>query len=143
MTVLIAGEIGRFDNLDNVNDSDDFCLLRNGVLYRLTAEVLAAYIVAENTTTKEITFADSPYTITALDDYISVDASGGAVTINLLPLATAPIKPISIKKIDVSANTVTIDGNSGETIDGSATEVISSQYNAVTVVPFSSEWRLY
>ena len=107
MTVLTAGEIGRLDAATEVLDADDFLILRDGVLFRASATVLAAYFVAVNTTTTDIAFGDSPYTVTTTDDFISVDASGGAVTVNLLPLATAPTKPIHVKKIDATGNAVT------------------------------------
>jgi len=143
MTILHAGEIGRFESASSINDSDDFMILRDGVLLRVTAEVLAAYIIAENTTTTEIAFADSPYSVTVLDDFINVDASGGSVVINMLPLATVPIKPIYIRMNTGSPNTVTIDPNASETIDGASTLVISSNGNAEMSVPFALEWRTY
>ncbi len=140
MTVLHAGEIGRFDSSTNVQDADDFAILREGELLRITAEVLASYIVMENTTTRDVT---TSYSVVTTDDYISADATGGSLTISLLALADAPVKPISIKKTAGGANTVTIDPNGSETIDGSATEVISSDGNAVTIVPHATEWRIY
>jgi hypothetical protein len=127
----------------SIADDDDFLLFRNDSSLRVTAEVLASYIVMENTTTKELTFADSPYTVLSTDDYINVDATGGNVVINLLPLATVPTKPIYIRKNAGGANTVTLDPNGSETIDGAATLVISSDGNAETVVPFSAEWRTF
>jgi hypothetical protein len=45
-----------------------------------------------------------------------------------------------IKKIDSSANAVTIDGNGSETIDGSATQVIVTQNVCLTVVSDGTEW---
>ena len=50
---------------------------------------------------KTITNADSPYNVLITDRYINVDASSGAVTVNLLPLADAE-KPVDIKKVDSS-----------------------------------------
>jgi hypothetical protein len=112
------------------------------IINYISAETLAAYVVAENTTTKDITFADSPYTVTALDDFISVDSSGGNVVINLLPLSTAPAKPIYIRQNDGAPNTTTITPD-GNTIDGAASLPINSDGNAEMCVPFSAEWRTF
>ena len=143
MTVLHAGEVGRFNSTSSINDSDDFMILRDGVLLRVTAEVLAAYIVAENTTTKEIAFADSPYPVTALDDFINVDSSGGNVVINFISLATAPTKPIYIRQNDGSPNTTTLTPDGSDTIDGGATLPINSDGNAEMCVPFALGWRTF
>ena len=144
MTILHAGEIGRFDEAASALDDDNFAILRNGVLLRLTAETLAAYIVTENTTTKEITFTDSPYTVTILDDFINVDSSGGSVTINFLALGTAPIKPIYISQSDGAPNTTTATADGSDPIDdGASTLVISSDGNAEMFVPFPTSWRTF
>lgn len=142
-STLHAGEIGRLSSATSILDSDDFAILRSGQLLRVTAETLAAYIVAENTTTKEITFADSPYPVTVLDDFINVDSSGGNVVINLLPLSTVPIKPIYIRQNDGEPNTTTITPNGSDTINDIATLVISSDENAEMVVPFAASWRSF
>jgi len=141
--ILRAGEIGRLTSATSINDSDDFTILRNGVIFRVAADELAAYIVAENTTTKEIAFADSPYSVITLDDYINVDATGGNVIINFLPLSTAPIKPLYVRKNAGGGNTVTNTPDGSDTVDGSGTLVISGDGNAEMFVPFALEWRTF
>lgn len=142
MTILHAGEIGRFDSITSINDSDDFTILRNGVLFRITAQTLAAYVVNENTTVIEIDVTDSPYSVTILDDYISVDASGGNVIINLLPVDIFPLKSLNMQKKDSSSNTVTIDGFDSETINGQLTNILLDQYDNLTIVPKTDEWMI-
>jgi len=61
---------------------------------------------------------------------VLADASGGAVTYTL-PLGNTLVAVI--KKIDSSANTVTVLPTSG-TIDGAASKVLFSQYQSVTIV---------
>jgi len=73
-------------------------------------------------------------TLTDIDTLVTVDASSAAVVISLPPVLSVPDgKRYDVKKIDSSGNTVTIDGDESETIDGSTTQVISSQYTSVTV----------
>lgn len=141
--LLSASKVFVEDSSSSLIDDDEFIIIRDDNPVRVTAEVLAAYIVAENTTTKEITFADSPYPVTALDDFINVDASGGNVVIDFLLLGTAPIKPIYVRKNAGGANTVTLTPDSPNTIDGSATLIISTDGNAEMCVPFSLEWRTF
>lgn len=71
-------------------------------------------------------------TLDILDETVLVDATGGNVTINLPIAATVPYKRYNIKKIDATANTVTVDPNGAETIDGAATAVISTQYETLS-----------
>lgn len=73
------------------------------------------------------------------DDVVLVDASGGAVTLTL-PSASDYTKELCVKKIDVSGNTVTIDGASSETIDDKTTLTLAYQYDAVRIASDGSEW---
>jgi len=78
--------------------------------------------------------ATSNTTVTTNDDLILVDASGGAVTVNLPSLATSLNFRVMVKKIDSSGNAVTIDANSTEQIDGATTQTITTQWAAMTLV---------
>jgi len=90
----------------------------------------------------EISTKTSNYTITLLDSIILGDSLSGSITITL-PLASSQKgRGFKIKKIDNSANTVTIKANGAETIDGSNTKVISSQNVSYTVVTDAVEWWL-
>jgi hypothetical protein len=82
-----------------------------------------------------ITVADSPYTITETSGTVLIrcNAVGGNITVNL-PTAVSHTGLYSIKKIDSSANTVTIDGDSVETIDGAANHVLTLQWESVTML---------
>ena len=71
---------------------------------------------------------------------VLVDASGGARTITLPAAASHTHRIYNIKKIDVSANTITIDANAAETIDGAATVVIAAQWDSYTVQSNGTGW---
>lgn len=83
---------------------------------------------------------DSPYTVLATDSVIIADATSGAITVNLPAVSGTDGRTIRVKKIDSSANAVTLDGNSSETIDDATTRVLSSQYDSITIVSDDSEW---
>jgi len=75
---------------------------------------------------------------TAVDrDLLLVDATSGPVTITL-PAPSAGLM-VTAKKIDASANAVTIVPTSG-TIDGAASQVLSAQYVSRDFVASASAW---
>ena len=87
------------------------------------------------------------YTVTTgdagTDCQITVDASGGSRVITLYAASSNSGRQVKVKKIDSSANTVTIDGNSSETIDGATTQVISAQYTSLSLVCDGSNWHIF
>lgn len=107
-------------------------------------------VYGEKSNIKTVT---ADYNILAYDDTVLVDATAGNVTVTLLYALTSYLesvininsitvninKIITIKRIDASGNTVTIDGDT-RTIDGAATitlatdEAISLQYDGANWV---------
>ncbi len=82
------------------------------------------------------------YTITTTDDVILADASSGAFTVTLPTAAGIKGRVYDTKKTDSSGNTVTLDGNGSETIDGATTQVIKAQYTTITVFSDGSNWHI-
>ena len=78
--------------------------------------------------------------VAAGDSILLADATAGAVTVPLPAAADNEGRTITVKKIDASVNTVTLDGDGSETIDNAATKVISTQYASVSVVSDGAEW---
>jgi len=85
------------------------------------------------------TTTNSTYAVATTDHIVLADATSGAITVNL-PAASTTGRELVVKKVDSSANAVTIDGNGAETIDGATTQVISVQYDAVKIVSDGTEW---
>lgn len=84
------------------------------------------------------------YTVTTNDgDFvvITVDATAGSKTVTFYASAANTGKRIGVKKIDSSANTVTLDGNASETLDGALTQVLSAQYDTQTYVSDGTNWH--
>jgi len=89
-----------------------------------------------------ITSASSPVS-GAVDNHYSADTSGGAITINLPALAGGNAGKEIRVKLKTAGNTLTLDGNSAETIDGSTTYTLTVQNQAVTLVSDgSSNWEV-
>lgn len=90
---------------------------------------------------KSIDNADSPYTTTQNEEIILADATSGNITINLPAVSgLKDSKRYTIIKTDSSANTVTVDGNSGETINGILTRVLDIQYEVLSIVRDGTNW---
>lgn len=85
--------------------------------------------------------ADSPYTA-AGEDVILFSTTGGASTINLPAAASNTGKLYYIKKTTSDYNVLTIDGNSSETIDGSTTTTLNTQYESIQIVSDGSNWHV-
>ncbi len=79
------------------------------------------------------------YTVQLTDEILVVDASGGAVTLNLPAVATCDGFQIEVIVTD-STNTVTLDGNSSETINGLTTLAIPARFNRCTLIATASGW---
>ena len=80
------------------------------------------------------------YTAVAME-VVLVDASGGSRTITL-PATHLTGQVIDIKKTDSSANAVIVDGDGGDTIDGSATQSLGFQYESVCVISDGTNWHM-
>ena len=77
----------------------------------------------------------------ALDDYtILANAVAGAVTVALPPASQARGRTYHIKKIDATANAVTLDGSGSETIDGAATKSTTTQWASYSIQSSGTGW---
>jgi len=99
--------------------------------------LLGATAVTPNVITK--VFGDSPVSA-AINDVVLADTTAGNIIINL-PAATSNAV-IRIKKL-VAANTITIDGNGTETIDGNLTHSLTVQSGTVTLFCDGSNWFIF
>jgi hypothetical protein len=89
-----------------------------------------------------ITSVTGAYTASFDDDVILANATGGAFSVTLPNAEERKGKVLFIKKTDASGNAVTLDGFDSQTIDGSATHAIASQYNSRTIVSDGSNWMI-
>lgn len=87
-----------------------------------------------------ISVKNANYTAQLTDNVLLGDASGGAIIFTLPSAASAAGQVFFFKKIDATGNVVTVKGNLTELIDGSNTQLLSSQYVAITVVSDGTQW---
>lgn len=105
----------------------------NGIFYQRRGVQMAIAAIDDT---------DSPYTVTTADYTLTCDATSGAITVNLPAVSAHAGRVLNIKKIDATANAITVDGDSAETIDGSTTASITTQYENLTLQAGASEWHI-
>lgn len=79
-------------------------------------------------------------TITSEQRIVLCNASTGAMTITLYAASGNTGRELQIKKIDSSANFVTVDGNASETIDGDETFALELEKECITIHCDGTNW---
>jgi len=98
-----------------------------------TLKVFGSFAGAITTVTANTTASISHYTILS-------DATSGNITITLPAASTCAGRIYIVKKIDASGNSVTIDGDSAETIDGAATVSTTTQWVSFQIQSNGANW---
>jgi len=75
-------------------------------------------------------------------DIVLADASAASLTISLPGAVTASGKLFWIKKIDESANTVTVDPDGTECIDNELSILLCNEGDTVQIVSNGSQWYI-
>lgn len=111
--------------------------IRDGVITR--TKLASGAVANETVSTQTASFTAA----TTVDVYLC-DATSGAITVTLPAAggAGASGKVFTFRKINSSTNTVTVDGNASETIDGALTVVLGQQYDSVTMVSDGTNWQV-
>lgn len=100
-----------------------------------TAEAVQAVVddlVIPPTGSRTVTSSES---IVNTDSTILADATAAPITLTLPPASggmLAPLGPFTVKKIDVSANAVTVAADGSDTINGSPSATLTTQYETKT-----------
>lgn len=82
-----------------------------------------------------------PTLLSTSNSYQFIDASGDNEVVTLPAAST--VKEFTIKKVDSSANTVTVTRAGSDTIDGATTYVLYAQYQSVTICSNGgTAWRI-
>ena len=89
-----------------------------------------------------ITTETSVYTVLSTDHTILADATGGAFGVDLPTAVGIAGKIYRIKKIDSSANAVTVDPDGAETIDGDSDLDLTFEGESVDIVSDNANWHV-
>ncbi len=93
-----------------------------------------------NGVTNALVTKTANYTATTVDCTILGNAATGNITITLPTAASVAGRFYVVKKIDSTANTVTVATTSAQTIDGQASKVLSIQYDGIQVQSDNANW---
>lgn len=80
------------------------------------------------------------YTVTTNDYSLTGDATSGSFTFSLPTASSATNSVFVFKKLDASANTITIDASGSETIDGALTIVLSNLNDRLQIQSNGTSW---
>lgn len=84
--------------------------------------------------------AASPYTVLTSAQMLIVDASAGAVTLNLPAAAGASNLSIVVVAKSVAGGNVVIDPSGAETVNGSSTKTLSAAYAQCRLTCDGTQW---
>lgn len=110
--------------------------------YEAVTAAIDALGSSEQWTVVNIDNANSPYTA-SFGELVRCDATSGPITVNLPAIAAAHDgKVVAVQKTDASGNAITMDGNSSQTINGSATATLTTQWERAGLVAdnTSGDW---
>jgi hypothetical protein len=82
------------------------------------------------------------YTLAATDKTVTGDATSAAFSFTLPSAVGVTGQEYTLKKIDASANAVTVATTSSQTIDGSTTYALSARWKFVTVQSDGANWLI-
>jgi len=87
----------------------------------------------------------TPYVVLVTDEYLSVDSSGGAITVQLPNAATlSQVFIIKDRTGSAAANNITVTTVGGAVnIDGATTFVMNTAYQAINVIGNGSSYEVY
>lgn len=93
---------------------------------------------------KIITYADSPYTVSAEDEVVIASAGANADTVVNLPAATGSGRPLDVKKVDANPYSIAVTPAGTDTVDdASGPFEILAQYGAYTMLDYSvGKWAI-
>lgn len=91
---------------------------------------------------KNLTILDDPYTAVIDDYFLNCDCIGGNINIALPTAIGQRGKVFIITKTDALANTVIVDAFGAETINGSLTATLTTQYQTLAIYSDGANWLL-
>lgn len=146
-----------YDQPSDINSTGVIAVV-NGTVNKLTGWLLNSTVanvgadaityILYNTAINTITYTNvnsSPYVVLSTDEYLSVDCSGGAITLQF-PNAATTTRVYIVKDRTGSAAThnITLQSVSGAVnIDGATTFVMNTNFEAVNLIGNSSSYEIF
>ena len=117
-----------------------FTQIGDGAKYRYVESLDEWQEVDLHESSRLVQEKSADYTVTIDDELVKGDASSNNVTFTLPTAVGNKLLEIKIIRIDSSGNTLTIDVDGTETINGSLTKTLITQYDSVTLTSDGANW---
>jgi len=146
---IVSGNSGAWVSTDplfvigngtDTSPANALTLLKNGNLGFGGVKAPTSKIEVDGAIATAVAVKTGAYTLTINDSVVLCDSTAAAFIIALPTAVGITGREYVIKKIDSSANAVTVDGNAAETLDGAATYSLATQWKYVRIVSDGTNW---
>ena len=122
------------DKLHNIEDSDHIAS-SGKANYLIAINNASSTSVATPYVSSQLYSTSGTFNVSVLAPFsvYLCDADTGNITLNL-PSTSGETRMLSFKKIDSSANTVTLSARTSQTVENSSTFIMTTQYQAVSLI---------
>lgn len=117
-----------------------FTTADNGYVYSNGTITAAGNLVMFGGELLHTTYPNSTWAVASNENIMLCDATSAGFTATLPTAVGHEGQTYTFKKIDSSANVVTIATTSSQTIDGVTTQALSTQYESITLVSNNANW---
>jgi hypothetical protein len=127
-----------FWTYDGVSFTKKLIIHSSGVL-----EILRNYFKSKGRRKAIKTITTATYTLTDTDEVILADASAAAITITLPTAVNRAGQIFTIKKVDLTANSIAINVQAGESLDGNSVNPVwgtTTSYEGISVISDGANW---
>lgn len=112
----------------------------NGYVYSNGTVTAAGNLIMYGGELLHMTYPTTTWAVATNENIMLCDATAAGFTATLPTAVGREGQTYTFKKIDSSANVVTIATTSAQTIDGVTTQALSTQYESITVVSNNANW---
>ncbi|NDQ57364.1 MAG: hypothetical protein GZ088_09865 [Acidipila sp.] len=135
-SIIIGASVTSSTVNDLIIRTGDVGLLRiaAGILSITDGAGVDATVQSASQIASGVTAASTTYAVLITDYLVTADATGGAFAVTLPAAAANKGRIVNVKKTDASVNAVTMTAAGGDVIDGAATQSITIQYAALTLI---------
>jgi hypothetical protein len=136
---LMSGTVDPTSVATSANKGSLYLNTSNGNVYRKTDNGSTINWTAMGTASGllAISTKTANYTLTLSDDYVEGDATAGDIALTLPSVVVGAGKSYYLKKVDASANLVTVTG----TVDGATNVILRQQNDYLHVTSNGTEWK--
>lgn len=128
-------KISQLPAVTSTTDSDVVPIVQSGVTDKIAVSNLRTSLVFPSVNTQTANYS------VLLTDRVIVCNASGAITITLPTAVGISGRMFDIKRINSSGN-VTLATTSSQTIDGITTQVLTAQYDSITVISDGANWSI-